>query len=197
MLSGQGPAAGRVLLRPRGGDPAAITVDADGRFALPLAAPEKPTLHRLELDRPSAPRPGETLALLPGGQGVVLASGSASRALSATQGVTTVDYDGADVIVAGRVSPGARVEVAADGRPRASGRADAAGRFVLALGAASEGPIHLALLIEGAPSDALSLTLVNPGSGDLTARPAGEGFSLIWPTPGGGGQLTWFRAQKD
>ncbi len=137
------------------------------------------------------------MALLPSGHGVVLASGSASRALSAAQGVTTVDYDGAELIVAGRVSPGARVDVAVDGRPRANGRADAAGRFVLALGSASEGPIHLALFIEGAPSDALSLTLVNPGSGDLAARPAGEGFGLIWPTPGGGGQLTWFRTQKD
>lgn len=197
LLLGEGPAGGRVLLRPQGGDPAAITIGQDGRFALPTAAPTAPTLYRLELDRPAEPRPGETLVLLPGGQGAVLASGAASRALVAVQGLTTVDYDGADLIVAGAATPEARVDLALDGGRRATGRADASGRFVLAAGPIPTGLFRLTLSVEDGPGDELSLVLVDPGAGELEATPDGPGFTLVWPTPGGGGQQTWFRAEKD
>ncbi len=197
VITGFGPPGVRVVLTAEDQAPAAISVDGDGRFALPIPRPAAPRLYRLDLDEPTARRAGERLFIAPDGTAAVLAPGGASRALIDASGLTAADHDGVELVVSGNAAPGSVISVSLDDRPARKARVDARGRFEAALGPAAPGPRRIALSTEGGPPVVTTITLTPQGDEIPSNRVDGDGLSLWWTPSGGGVQQTWIRGQKD
>ncbi|WP_162998038.1 hypothetical protein [Brevundimonas lutea] len=197
VISGFGPPGVRVVLTAEDQAPAAISVDDDGRFALPIPRPAAARLYRLDLDEPTARRAGERLFIAPDGTAAVLVPGGASRALNEVSGLVAADHDGVELIISGNAAPGSVVSVVLDDRPARAGRVDAAGRYELALGAAAAGRRRIAVQVDDGPPIVTAVTLAPQGDGTPGSRVDTEGLSLWWTPPGGGIQQTWIRRQKD
>lgn len=196
-IIGDGPAGLRVVLTSEGRQPAAISIDTEGRFALPIPRPAEAQLYRLDLDEPTARRAGERLFIAPDGTAAVLAPGRAARALTETRGLTAVDHDSSELIASGVVVPGAPVSVSLDDQVARETRADATGRFVVSLGQVAVGPHTIGLAEADGPRARTTITVAPASTESLDMTPDGQGLSVSWRPAGGGAQRTWIRREKD
>lgn len=141
------------------------------------------------------------LLVTPDGLGVVLRSGAGAMVLAASTParVTALDIDHeGGAVVSGFCPAGTKTSVRLDGDKLGEGRADAQGRFVLALtGPVNPGKHSLKLFGD---SMNMSLTLDIDRATPLTSGPyrttrVGRDLKVDWMTPGGGEQTTWIYGQ--
>lgn len=195
-LSGSATPGDRIVLTDSDGVSVAASTGSDGRFSVRLAAPGSPVLYRAEIQRGrNEARAGSWLALAPGPEltAAVLVPGDAATSLAASGLLSSVDYDGAGLLVAGTAAPGTLVRVTLGDGPAQSATVRSDGRYVARFAAAAPGPRRVTAQ-QAERSQSVMLNLSAP-SGALAVEAVGAGVRIDWPTPGGGGQRTWiFRA---
>jgi hypothetical protein len=195
-----GTAAPMATVRLASPDGTALYAQADShgnwRIALPGAA-------QARLLGVSMPLPGRTvqaegyLAVTPGGLTAQLRAGSGAVALSrAGRGlaISAADFDGkGGAVLSGRAPPRAAVRVGVDGAPRGVAGADAAGRFMVALGEPLKPGEHRLAVSVGTERAEVPLSVSpapRPAPPPFNAAPVAGGWRIDWLTPGGGVQTT-------
>lgn len=196
-LSGEAPAGARVRLATPDGQALFAEVDSKGAWRMVVPRGDQPRIFGL-----SAASGGRTvqsegyLLLTPEGEAALLRAGAAALRVgrAGKNDIDAVDFDReGGAVVSGRAPAGAALSLHVDGRKVAEGRADAKGRYILAMtqplepgsrqvdvfGDATENPV----MVEATPAAALS-------SGPFRAAAVAAGLRVDWMTPGGGVQST-------
>lgn len=196
-LSGSAPASSRVRLATPQGEALFAEADTKGVWRLTIPRGAQPQIYGL-----SAASDGRTvqsegyLLLTPDGEAALLRAGTGALRVgrAGKNDLDAIDFDReGGAVVSGRAPAGAALSVHVDGRKLAEGRADARGRYVLALtqqlepgrrqvdvfGDATENPVE----VEATPAPPLS-------SGPFRAAAVPAGLRVDWMTPGGGVQST-------
>ena len=196
-VSGSAPGASQVRLATPEGKALFAEADSKGGWRLDTPRGSQPQIYGL-----SAAGGGRTvqsegyLLLTPDGEAALLRAGTGALRVgrAGKNDLDAVDFDReGGAVVSGRAPAGAALSVHVDGRKLAEGRADARGRYVLALtqqmepgrrqidvfGDATENPVE----VDATPAPALA-------SGPFRAAAVAGGLRVDWMTPGGGVQST-------
>lgn len=191
-VSGAATPGERVVLANPAGVSAAATSGADGRFSIRLRPPQAAELYRIEIHggREEA-RAGSWLILAPEPAPVaaMLTAGDVTVPLTGSNLLSSLDYDGAGLLVSGAADPGQAVRVSLDDGPAQSVLAGADGRYVARFASIPPGPRRVRAE-EGERAQSVLLTLTRP-TGEMAVNGFGAGAHIDWPTPGGGGQGAW------
>lgn len=201
VLSGVGPAGGRVRLAEPTGQAIFAPVDAQGRWTIPLGRAAEPRIYGLSVTvgRRTAQALGYVV-VTPQGKAAVLRAGASALRVDGVPapGFRSVDFDaGGGVEVACAVPPRATVILTFDGRELPPARADDNGRYVASLPAAGQPPIrpgpHQLTMIGDGFADRLSFSTAPApplAQGPLRSQLTPAGLRLDWMTPAGGLQST-------
>jgi hypothetical protein len=196
-LSGKAPPNTKVRLATPEGK--ALFAEADGKGAWSLALPPSEQARIFGLSATAGARTIQSegyLLMTPDGEAVLLRAGAG--ALRVGRGgkntLDAVDFDReGGAVISGRAPAGALLSIHVDGRKLAEGRADAKGRYAIALtqqplsgrrqidvfGDATENPVTLDIT----PAPPLA-------AGPFRASAVDAGLRIDWMTPGGGAQST-------
>lgn len=196
-LSGEAPAGSRVRLATPEGQALFAEVDSKGTWRLAVPRSAQPRIFGLSATAGGRLVQSEGYLLLtPEGEAALLRAGAGALRVgrAGKNDIDSVDFDReGGAVVSGRAPAGAALSLHVDGRKVAEGRADAKGRYVLAMtqplelgsrqvdvfGDATENPV----MVEATPAAALS-------SGPFRASAVAAGLRVDWMTPGGGVQST-------
>lgn len=197
VVSGRAAPEAEVRLATPSGAEALARASADGGWSLQLPALAGPAIYGLSAVSAGRRLQGEGYLLLtPQGEGALLRAGAgAVRLDGAAMGrIGAIDYDaGGQAVVSGASPAGMTTAIYLDRRRVAEGRADAAGRFSIALPQPlSAGPhrieaagVRFTAVVDFERSSAAPLE-----SGPMQASLAAGGLRIDWLTPGGGVQTT-------
>lgn len=185
MISGHAAPQGRVVVSGAGGLAYAAGADAEGRFELRVPRPAQDTLFVVEARAGEIGLPAPYRLLIgsdPQAPIALLAIGAPTRRLDPAPSLDAVDSDGRAAFLSGRAPSGRAVVVggAAD-RPVV---ADAEGRWRLT----GVGDGAADVVVDGARYSPLPIGGGPPG----VLERAGTGWRIVWVSPGGGRQTTWF-----
>jgi hypothetical protein len=198
VLTGAAAPLARVRLTDPAGEALYSQADRRGvwRLVLPGAARARLFGVSMPLNGRSVQAEGY-LALAPEGLAAQLRAGSGAVALGRREtsvAILAADFDGKGGAVLSGVAPaGAAVNVGVDGTGRGAARADAAGRFMLALGEPLKSGRHSLAANAGAERAEVSLAVSPapmPSPPPFAAAPVAGGWRIDWLTPGGGVQST-------
>lgn len=182
ILAGTASPRGRVVVSEPGGEQFGVAADDRGDFRLVMPAPVLSTLYRVEVQS-GQERYLAAGRLLAGGRSGPIAfvsAGAATRRFDPAPPLDAVDADGRAMILTGRSEPGEAIRVEAGVvRDVVVGRQ---GRWTAAL-AGLPGTVR----IDG---QAFAPWISAQGADGLSATPGG--WRLIWTTPDGTRQVTWF-----
>lgn len=185
IVRGQASPLGRVVVSGAGDLAYAVGADAEGRFELRVPRPAHDTLFLVEARAGQAGFPAPYRLLIgadPSAPIALLAIGAPTQRLDSGSGLDAVDTDGRAAFVSGRAAAGA--EVVIEGSVQRTVTADEAGRWRLAGSGDGTTPIT----VDGrayAPAPGAAAT-------PDTLQRTGAGWSIVWSSPGGGRQSTWF-----
>ncbi|MCR5879942.1 Ig-like domain-containing protein [Phenylobacterium sp. J367] len=195
LLSGSGAPGARVRLASPGGAAQFAEVASDGRWTFRPPPAQEPRIYGLSMTSGGRTVQAQGYVLVsPRGQAALLRAGGGSRRLDRqAAGLGAFDYDrGGGAVISGAAPAGAVVLVRLDGRQVAEGRADAAGRFTIALPPIGGGGHRLEVQGDGFEDEASVDT--RPAEplvgGPLRSQFSGAGLRADWLTPGGGVQTT-------
>jgi hypothetical protein len=201
VLSGRGPAGGRVRLAQPNGQAVFAPVDAQGRWTIPLGPAAQPRIFGLSVTDGGRTAQAQGYVLVtPRGQAALLRAGAAAVRIDSPTGAgfRAVDFDvGGGLVAAMEVAPRATVILRLDGRQVAEGRADETGRYVASLPAAGQAAIrpgvHQLEMSGDGFADSVTVTLAPAqplADGPMRSQLTPAGLRLDWLTPGGGVQST-------
>jgi hypothetical protein len=173
------------------------SADSQGRWRMALPLSDEARIFGLSMSTTGRSVQAQGYVMVgPDGGGVVLRAGTGALRLDG-QGaprVTAFDFDReGGAAVSGRAPPNAAVSVRVDGRPAADGRADAAGRFNIALTQPVAAGRHTVTIAGERFTDAAMVELAPAPplqGGPFRAAPTNVGLRVDWMTPGGGVQST-------
>ena len=209
-LLGGGPAAGgglqlfgsaipgaAVRLASPAGAQQFATADARGVWRFTLAPSAEPRLLGLSMsDRGQVVQAVGYLFIAPDGMVARLRTGGGTQAAAPVKSglaALALDYDNQRAATLSGVSgPHETVIVRVDGVERSQANADSTGRFVLPLQPLTAGP-HEFDLLGGAGQVHFTATVdapAAPANAPFTAARLGQGWRIVWRTPGGGEQTT-------
>lgn len=187
VIGGTASPSGRIVLVAPDGQVFAAAADERGRFSLITPRPTADTLFTAEVQvgQTRYPAPGQLLvSTAPGGPIAFVSAGAPTRRFDPAPALDAVDSDGRATFLSGRARASALVTVTAGvQRPvevGADGRWDAA--------PAGSPP---AITVDGQTFVPSLGTAVQEG---LDATPGG--WRLVWTTPDGARQTTWFPASQ-
>lgn len=198
VLTGHAGPGDRVRLASPDGRAVYTEAGRDGVWRLSLPAPAEPRLFGLSMVQNGRTVQAEGyIAVTPQGAAAQLRSGAGALVLGdATAGpvILAVDFDSkGGVVVSGRASPRAGLDLWVDGVRRGRGAAGPDGVFSLALGEPLTFADHQLEVAEG-PKRAQAtprLSLASrPSGGPYRATMTRSGWRIDWLTPGGGLQST-------
>lgn len=196
-LEGSAPANSRVRLATPQGQ--AVFADAGDKGAWSLSLPVSAQARIFGLSASVGDRTVQSegyLLLTPEGEAVLLRAGAGALRVGrgGRNGLDAVDFDReGGAVISGRAPAGAALSIHVDGRKMGEGRADAKGRYSIALtqqplsgrrqidvfGDATEN----AVVIDVTPAAPLS-------AGPFRTTTVDGGLRIDWMTPGGGAQST-------
>lgn len=196
-LSGKAPPNTKVRLATPEGK--ALFAEADGKGAWSLALPASDQARIFGLSATAGARTIQSegyLLMTPDGEAVLLRAGAGALRVgrNGKNTLDAVDFDReGGAVISGRAPAGALLSIHVDGRKLAEGRADAKGRYAIALtqqplsgrrqidvfGDATENPVTLDIT----PAPPLA-------AGPFRASAVDAGLRIDWMTPGGGAQST-------
>jgi hypothetical protein len=187
----------RVRLAMPSGRAALFRADPSGRWQVSVANVGAPRLFGLSMQEDGRIVQSDGyLALAPGGPAVRLRPGAGALVLGEARPlwITALDYDRkGGSVVSGHAAPGGQVGLWVDGVSSGTTAADGDGRFFFDLGEPL-GPGPHAILARSASRTASVDVRVEPPppltGGPFATAPAGEGWRIVWLTPGGGLQTT-------
>lgn len=197
VLSGQAPAAAKLRLGTPGGEALATTADRQGRWTITLPASAQPRIFGLSMAVGARQVQAQGYVLVgPGGQAALLRSGAGALRLDPRPagriGAFDFDRDGG-AVVSGVAPADAALSVQLDGRQAADARADAQGRYSVALPRLTAGPHRLEVKGDGF-YDSVAVEASPPAplaDGPLRSQFSSGGLRADWMTPGGGVQSTF------
>ncbi len=196
-LTGAAPAGARVRLATPQGE--AVFADADAKGAWSLALPLAAEGRIYGLSATAGPRTvqGEGYLLLtPTGEAVLLRAGAGAVRVGrqGRSGVDAVDFDReGGAVVSGRAPAGADLRIHIDGDQTAEGRADAQGRYAVALPQPISAGGHKIDVFGDAAENSVSIDAAAAApisSGPFRAAAVPGALRIDWMTPGGGVQST-------
>lgn len=198
VLTGSAPAAARVRLATPEGETRFATADAKGAWTLVLPTAAQPRIFGLSAAAGARQLQAEGYALItPTGEAVLLRAGTGAVRIgrAGQNGLDAVDFDReGGAVVSGRAPAGAALSIHIDGRQLAEGRADASGRYVVALTQQPlAGGVHQIDVFGDAIENTVNVdtTPAAPlASGPFRATSVPAGLRIDWMTPGGGAQST-------
>jgi len=120
----------------------------------------------------------------------LLTPGGPSRRLDPVAGLDVMDGDGTALLASGRAVPGTVVPLTIGGGISAQVQARANGRWIVPL----KGPevaVGGRRYVRPAPAE-----ITNADSVPLTVLASGGGRTVVWATPGGAVQHSWFPDRK-
>jgi hypothetical protein len=195
-VSGDAPAGAEVRLATPAGEAVNTRADAQGRWRFEL--PPSADVRIFGLSTVSDGRRVQAQGYLlvgPRGQSAVLRAGAAAIRLDHAAGsrISAVDFDGeGGALLSGWAAPDTDVAIRVDGRAAGEARADAIGRFAMAL-PRLRGGVHRIEATGVAFTDVLVLDATPVGSlvgGPLHSQLTPKSLRADWLTPGGGIQST-------
>ncbi len=196
-LAGSADPGARVRLASPAGRELFVRADRDGRWTAVLPDPAAPRLFGLSMQADDRMVQSDGyLALAPGGELVRLRSGAGALVLGppGRLAITALDYDRkGGAVISGRAAPGAQVSLWVDGVARGTVGADGDGRFFLDLDEPLAAGRHGLLAKAAAQTSGVEVALDAPAAltgGPVATERAGEGWRIVWLTPGGGLQTT-------
>lgn len=196
-LSGKAPASTKVRLATPEGKALFAEADGKGTWSLVLPASEQSRIFGLSASEGARAIQSEGYLLLtPDGEAVLLRAGAGALRIGrgGKNSLDAVDFDReGGAVISGRAPAGAALSIHVDGRKLAEGKADAKGRYAIALtqqplsgrrqidvfGDATENPVTLDIT----PAPPLA-------AGPFRASAVDAGLRIDWMTPGGGAQST-------
>ncbi|MDP3660834.1 hypothetical protein [Phenylobacterium sp.] len=196
LLGQAAPGASVRLATPAG---EARTAQADARGAWSLVLPNAGEARIFGLSMNLAGRVAQAqgyVLVTPAGEVAQLRAGAGAAVLAAGQAtrLTAIDFDqGGGAVVSGVAQPDAPLALEIDGRPSATGRADASGRLTLALTQPLRQGSHSFALTgdTGGRTVEVGVTPAAPLAGQpYRAINTPYGLRVDWITPGGGVQST-------
>jgi hypothetical protein len=197
VLSGAAPPAALVRLGSPAGGAVLATADAAGRWSLRLPASPEARIFGLSAksDGRQAQSQGYVL-VTPQGPAALLRAGAGAVRLDArpTPSLGAVDFDrDGGVVISGLAPPASLVFLRLDQRQVAEARADAAGRYAIALNQPVAKGAHI-LEVGGdgfASTGRVEMAPAAPlASGPMRSQVTTGGLRIDWLTPGGGVQST-------
>jgi hypothetical protein len=197
-LEGLAQPGARIRLAPPAGEAYIAGAGRDGRWRLEVPAAPQARIFGLSSDTEGRRLQAQGYVLVTEtGAAALLRAGAGAQVLTsiAPPRLLAVDFDheGA-AVVSGTAPPQSAVSVRIDGRPGPLGRADAAGRFSLALAQPLVAGAHQVQILGDsfARSATVDATPATPlGGGPFRATRSPLGLRADWMTPGGGLQSTW------
>ena len=198
LLTGSAPAEARVRLATPEGQALFATADSKGVWTLALPASTEPRIFGLSASAGERQLQGEGYVLLtPAGEAVMLRAGTGAVRIgrAGNNGLDVVDFDReGGAVVSGRAPAGAPLSIHINGRQLAEGRADASGRYAVALTQQPlAGGVHQVDVFGDATENTANIdtTPAAPlASGPVRATNVPAGLRIDWMTPGGGAQST-------
>lgn len=196
-VAGTAPAGVQVRLGTPGGAAVLAVADAKGRWRIVLPPSADTRIFGLSQKVGSRQVQAQGYVVV-GAQGraALLRAGAGAVRLdpqkSAALGALDFDQDGA-AVVSGTAAPGAVVFVRLDGRQVAEGRADAAGRYAVALPQPIPHGGHSIEADGEGFNDAAEVEVSPPAplvAGPMRSQFTKGGLRVDWMTPGGGAQST-------
>ena len=198
VLIGAAPADARVRLATPEGETRFATANDKGVWTLVLPGAAQPRIFGLSATAGARQLQAEGYVLItPAGEAVLLRAGTGAARVGRTgkNGLDVVDFDReGGAVVSGRAPAGAALSIHIDGRQLAEGRADASGRYVVALTQQPlAGGMHQVDVFGDATENTVNIdtTPAPPlASGPFRATTVPAGLRIDWMTPGGGAQST-------
>jgi hypothetical protein len=196
-LSGVAPPNARIRLATPGGE--ARFAQANGAGAWSLGLPPSPEARIFGLSAATGGRQVQAqgyVLISPDGRAGLLRAGAGALRLDRRppMAVGAVDFDReGSTVVSGTAPAQAYLSVEVDGAQAAQGRADAQGRFSIALQAPLRAGRHqISVLGDGVSETArFEATPAAPlAPGPIHSQVTSDGLRVDWPTPGGGIQST-------
>jgi len=186
VLTGTASPLGRVVLVTPGARVFAAAADEVGRFRLIAPRPDTDTLFTVEVQAGEAryPSPGRLLvAGASDGPIAFVSPGAPTRRFDPAPALDSVDSDGRAIFLSGRAAASSTVMITAGvQRPVVAGED---GRW-------SVSPVGQPAVVEVDGQPFATRTDL-PGEEGLSRDPGG--WRLVWATPGGARQTTWFPAR--
>lgn len=197
VLSGTAAPRARVRLGSPGGEAKLATTDDKGAWRIALPPSAEARIFGLSMTTAGRQTQGQGYVLVtPGSRVVLLRSGAGALEppVGGPPRITAFDYDReGGSIISGFAPAGALVSIRIDGRPTGESRADAAGRFALALAQPiAQGRHTIQILGDSFENSAtIEATPAPPlAGGPFRAQTTDYGLRADWMTPGGGVQST-------
>lgn len=196
-LGGVAPPNSRVRLATPQGEAAYAQADAKGVWSLALPAAADARIFGLSATVGPRTAQGEGYLLLtPAGEAVMLRAGAGAIRIGrqGRSGVDAVDFDReGGAVVSGRAPANAELRIHIDGDQTAEGRADAQGRYAVALAQPISAGTHQIDVFGDAAENSVSID-ARPAapisSGPFRAAAVTGALRIDWMTPGGGVQST-------
>lgn len=197
VVGGRAAPDAAVRLATPDGREAFAQANGRGDWSLQLPALAAPAIYGLSAESEGRRLQGEGYLLVtPQGEGALLRAGAGAVRLDAMAPgrIGAIDYDaGGQAVISGAAPAGLTVSIYLDRKRVAEGRADAAGRYAVALPQTlAEGPhrveasgTNFASIVAFDRVPAAALT-----AGPLRTGAAASGLRADWLTPGGGTQTT-------
>jgi hypothetical protein len=196
LLLGAGEPGAQVRLATPAGQAWTTAADGQGHWRISLPASGQARIFGLsELARGRRVQAQGYVLIGPQGQAALLRAGAGALRLDPASaprvGAFDVDREGG-AVVSGGAPPHAWLSLRLDGRQAAEGRADAEGRYDIALNQLTPGVHRLEIVGDGF-TDAAQVT-VSPAAplvtGPMRSQLTSGGLRVDWLTPGGGEQST-------
>ena len=195
-VSGLASPGSRIVIRGDARAAFAVGTGEDGRFDLLVPAPQTDTLYVVEIQAGEDVVPAAARLLVagdPAGPVALISAGAATVRLDPGTGLDVIDSDGRTRIVSGRAAAGRRVAITVDGEDSVTVTANAAGRWMLNLGAS--GPAAFILSVDGV-THAYS-GAAKPDVPLDRLMPDGNGVTLIWSLSDTARQSSWFPGRRE
>lgn len=197
VLNGRAAPDAAVRLATPDGREAFAQANGAGDWSLQLPALAAPAIFGLSAESQGRRLQGEGYLLVtPQGEAALLRAGSGAVRLDGLRSgrIGAIDYDaGGQAVISGVAPAGVTVSVYLDRKRVAEGRADAAGRYGVALPQTVAEGAHR---VEASGANFASVTAFERTAaaalttGPLRAAPSPGGLRVDWLTPGGGTQTT-------
>jgi hypothetical protein len=197
VVTGRAAPNAAVRLASPGGGEAFAQASGEGDWSLQLPLLVAPAIYGLSAESGGRRLQGEGYVLItPQGEAALLRAGSGAVRLDALQPgrIGAIDYDaGGQAVVSGAAPAGVTVSIYLDRKRVAEGRADASGRYYIALPQALPAAAHRVeasgvRFMDVAAFDRTEAAALTAGPLRATATPGA--IRADWLTPGGGVQTT-------
>ena len=196
-LTGMAEPGAKVRLNSPGGAALETNAGADGLWRLALPPSPEPRIFGVSETTGGRRVQGQGYVLVdPGGKAAVLRAGAGALRLDPrpSPALTALDYDAAGgAVISGTAPAQSLVFLKLDGRQLAEAKADAGGRYTIALAQPLERGVHTIEVSGDAFKSAARAEVSRPAplvAGPLRRQLVTGGLRADWLTPGGGVQTT-------